>query len=79
MTEIAESRSPALLTKLVERMVTAGLAPAGPVQALQMDALMKLLVTKGLLTLDEWDNAFAEAIGSALSRMPEQPKIVTAH
>lgn len=79
MNEVAAPRSPELLKTLVGRLLECGVSPAGPVQALQMDALMKILVTKGLVTEDEWDGAFAERIGVALSRMPEQKKLVTLH
>ena len=79
MTDEVAPRSPELLKTLVERLVGAGISPAGPVQALQMDALMQLLVGKGLVTKEDWDGALAERIGNALSRIPEQPKVVTLH
>lgn len=79
MNESVEPRSPALLKTLIERLVEAGVSPMGPVMALQLDALTKLLVDKGVVTVAEWDNAAAERIEHSLSRMPEQPKIVTVH
>ena len=79
MNDETAPRSPALLKTLVERLREASVAPAGPIQALQMDALMLLLVTKGLVTEAEWDAALSERIGIALSRMPEQPKIATLY